>query len=91
MKQVWKDMAAAVMMGLILPYLMLNVAWLWRCARNPTVPTTEETGETASEAGSLQIRVRKEDAVEIMDLERYLVGVVLGENRPRQVVLSSYN
>lgn len=79
MQQKWKDVATAVIMGLVLPHLMLNAATMWTQTQPLTILQTEETRESAPEISSLLIRVRMGDRVEILELEEYLVGVVLGE------------
>lgn len=87
MKPFWKDVLAGLVMGLAVPGILLNfaVAMLNRekteAAPVPeTAAGTTEASETAPERVSMSMRLRREDGtVEEMDMDTYLVGVVLAE------------
>lgn len=79
MNKGWKDVATAVVMGMIVPYLLMNLAWRWGSTGALVPQIKEDTGETLQDTMTVSIRVRMDDTIEVMDLERYLVGVVLGE------------
>lgn len=71
MKQLWKDILAAVGMGLVLPGLVVNGAvMLWKPPEPVQAPVVTEYRP---------VKVRTEDQVTEMDLDRYLTRVVLAE------------
>ena len=80
MKSIWREIAMAVVMGMILPGILLN----WPVQRRqeeepPGRDKQEPTGVTAP-ASSLKMKLRRKDGtVETMDMDQYLVGVILGE------------
>ncbi len=89
MKGIWKDMLTALLMGLILPGCLLNLAAAVR-GRETALPLSGETAvqetaaktaaETAAKTVSLPMLLRKSDGtVEPRNMETYLVGVVLAE------------
>ena len=79
MNKGWKDVETAVVMGIIVPYLLMNLAWRWGSTGTQAPQSKEDTGETEQDTMAVSIRVRMDDTIEVMDVERDLVGVVLGE------------
>ena len=80
MKRKWKDTVIALIMGAALPYLLLNGAGMVYEYMAATVPPAEPIPTTDPIPGEVfHIRVKQDASVEEMDLEEYLVGVVLGE------------
>lgn len=80
MKKFWKEICTIAMLTLLLPGLLLNTARMLNVRE--TVPQTvpQDTVESTEQHGPVMIRVLMEDgAVVPMELEEYLVGVVLGE------------
>lgn len=79
MKQVWKDLALAVLLGLVLPGLLLHLAVKYgkdtqRIGEENTVT------EVPSEPAGRRIPVLNDEGeVEEMELDSYLVGVLLAE------------
>ena len=82
MRTLAKDILTAAVMGLVVPGIVLSIA-----ARQVTAPqekppeTTEQTAQTlAREAARLPVLVRQDDGTVLqMDMDTYLVGVVLAE------------
>lgn len=77
MKTLMKDMASAILLGILLPGVILNTALVLEHLREQTqtVTVTQPT-----EAVSSPISLRREDgSLEQWDMEAYLVGVVLAE------------
>lgn len=82
MKPIWKDVLLAVFLGLVLPWLTLNLILFFRDTAEPEqYPLqTDQTGQTdASRTVSLTMYLRQGDAVMEMDMDVYLTGVVLAE------------
>ncbi len=84
MRPLWKDVVIALCMGLLLPWVLLNFAFLLLTPQQeqPALPeTTEAAMQTeAREPVSLPMRLRYSDGTTAeMDLDTYLVGVVLAE------------
>ena len=80
MKGRCKDVMKAVLMGLLMPYVLLNaVGWQMGTSdvTGPTIHTEAPQGPQIND--TVWITVQKGDTLELMDLESYLVGVVLGE------------
>lgn len=78
MKGQWKDVLLAILMVILVPYILLNVTAMRYRNDLPADPGTDpatlpQTLET------IWITVKNGTYTEIMDLEEYLVGVVLGE------------
>lgn len=71
----WKDLTAAVCMGMILPGILLNLAVAYQNWQEPR--KEETTGETAKV--SLPVLVKAEEGTVQADMDDYLVGVVLAE------------
>lgn len=85
MKTIWKDILTALLMGMVVPGSLLNVT-VALLDRNPESPVPAQTAaqetvpETVPETVGLSMRLRKSDgSVEEMDMDTYLVGVVLAE------------
>ena len=81
MRSIWKDILAAVMMGMVLPGLMLNFA-VMVLRQNAPVQDIQIIipAETVEKKESLPVLVREsEDLVTQRDLEDYLISVVLAE------------
>lgn len=78
MKQFWSEVGLALVLGMLMPGLILNIVTY--SARNH-VSGSDEIGETRPEQkNSVSICVLMDDMTETrMDLEEYLVGVVLAE------------
>ena len=88
MKSIWKEAAACVLMGLVLPGLLLrytggrlfpagNQPAETAATQPPTVPTATAD---AGDAGDVTVRLMMADgSSREMELETYLVGVVLAE------------
>ena len=83
MKYIWKDVYLAGIMGILVPGLLLNVgvrvneeAEQNQIVTEAVVITTESTDISES---NITIRLIGKDANQEMDLEEYLVGVVLAE------------
>ena len=83
MKYIWKDVYLAGVMGLLVPGLLLNVgvkfneeAELNQIVTEAVVIATEPMAEPA---GSLTVRLKDRQGIRDLDLETYLVGVVLAE------------
>ena len=80
MKSIWREIVLAVIMGMILPGITLN----WAVERER--PDPEETQFRPIEPQQtmpqvrMEMKLRKNDAsVKTMDMDEYLVGVVLAE------------
>lgn len=81
MMSLWKDILAALMMGMLMPGVLLNLTVLGLRQDNPiadiqiTIPE-----ETEIQKQSLPVLQRREDGVtEQGNMEEYLLGVVLAE------------
>ena len=80
MKDFGKDAVAALLLTLLLPGLLFNTVKLLKEYSEDTVSQPTEPTEEQLEKETSQIRVLMEDgSVATMDLEEYLVGVVMGE------------
>ncbi len=79
MKQFWREMKLAILMGMVVPGL---IVWFGAALMNrdrPQVPETQPESTVSTVQWAYEIPVRNDDQVESCDLEEYLVGVVLGE------------
>lgn len=81
MKMLWKDMTVALLMGAVLPGIMVQKLVSTKNVGSETVMETEQTvTESAHQTPSWRILMRHNDGtVSEMELEHYLVGVVLAE------------
>lgn len=81
MRSLWKDVAAAFLLGMVLPGIMLNYAVMQQ-RQNRLLSEIQITipEETQHRPVSVPVLVRKNDgSVERQEMEEYLVGVVLAE------------
>lgn len=79
MKINWKEICSVLMLTVLLPGLLLNTGRLWN---NTPVDITEPPGTTpdTQTVAPVLIRVLQDNGdVMTMELEEYLIGVVLGE------------
>lgn len=81
MKVIWKELCTAFFMGAVLPVLILNITVLLLKGNAQELPIVESVPETQEiEKADMLVLVRfTDETVEQMDLDLYLVGVVLGE------------
>lgn len=80
MKGIWREMVMAVIMGMILPGILLNWPAAARLPGETEPAKKEENTEPAAAKSNLQMKLRRNDGtVEIMDMDDYLMGVILGE------------
>ena len=76
MKEFWKEIRTALVMGFLLPGLLL---WFGTALINTRSETPEPAESIPQEVASRRIPVRTGEQVMEVDLEAYLVGVVLAE------------
>lgn len=81
MKTIIKDICTAAFMGFALPGMLLNLAVLWLDSHPRTAASQAPAyAETQPQTVALPMRLRSKDGMEEeMDLDTYLVGVLLGE------------
>ena len=85
MKYIWKDVYLAGVMGLLVPGLLLNVGVKVNGEREMNQIVTEavtviaEPPAEQETAGTVSIRLKDRQGIRELDLEEYLVGVVLAE------------
>lgn len=81
MASLWREILMAILMGMILPGIVLNFGVHLGSERMHTVTEFAAVEETSvPQEESLQVQVHMEDgSVEIMDMDSYITGVVLGE------------
>lgn len=80
MRPLWKDVLAALFMGMILPGMMLNAADKLLTHHEKQTEVQETAPETVAPAVTLPMSLRTgSDETVQMDLDAYLVGVVLAE------------
>lgn len=79
MKQIWKEIGLALILGMVLPGIVLSIAV--RMNRGELqIADSQETIGTQPEEENTQIRLQMEDgSVAEMNLEAYITGVVLAE------------
>ena len=80
MKSIWREIIMALFMGMLLPGILLR----WPVERVPAVNREQAPGTTEPsemmEKHSLTMKLRRTDGtVEDMDMDAYLLGVVLAE------------
>ena len=82
----WKDMGISILMGLVLPGLLVNLAGIYCLENRQNVAVTEKTmafreaGSLRPEKVSLPVLVSDgEGSCSEQDMDAYLVGVVLAE------------
>lgn len=79
MKYIWKDMYLAGIMGILVPGLLLNVGVLAYEEDVQNQIVTEAVVPTMEPERSVPIRFQTDSGWRDVDLEEYLVGVVLAE------------
>ena len=83
MKMIWKELLICLFMGMVLPGTMLNMTKNFVEEKTPKASAETESAVTAVAepfSGNPQVQVLFSDGtVQAMDLEEYLVGVVLAE------------
>lgn len=85
MKPIWKEILLAAFLGLVLPGLVVNFALSLEREDLPVAETPETHAETEAPTQPLQMaaltmRLRQSDgSVTQMDMDEYLVGVILAE------------
>lgn len=81
MRSIWREILFALFMGAVIPGLLLSFgALILEDTGDQTSQTELTEPETMSKSGALTIRLRRENgATEEMDMDAYLVGVVLAE------------
>lgn len=85
MKLIWKEIALAVLMGLVMPGAVLGIAASMEPRQTvlelSSAPAAEvsEPATAVQEVHSMTIPILLGDSVEEMELNEYLTGVVLGE------------
>lgn len=80
MGTIWRDIVTSFIMGMVIPYLLLNGVFLPKSIQEPDpIPATEAT-EPVTVSTGITVQKREPDGtVSPMDMEAYLVGVVLAE------------
>lgn len=78
MKPIYKEFAMALVMGLILPGIVLQFAVDERREEPPPAPTEAVVAPSHSQR-KITMNLRTGENVQQMDLDEYLVGVLLGE------------
>ena len=81
MRPLWKDILISIFMGMIVPGIMLNFTVMLLDSRTQAAAVREtEPLETIPETVSLPVRLKGTNGtIEEMDMDTYLVGVVLAE------------
>lgn len=79
MRQLCRDLLTAVLLGLVLPGCLLNYAVLWMDVRAAPVAETAQTAQTQPKEIPLPVLLKQAHGTEEMDMDEYLVGVVLAE------------
>lgn len=79
MRTRWGDIWLSLVMGLVVPGLVLNMGVMLLQRREPEQPETTAIEQTQPETVALTMRLRLGDRVTEMDLDSYLVGVLLAE------------
>ncbi len=79
MKYLWREAAAAVLVSLLIPALMLNTARLFTAGEAAVEALQPAETNVPVQPQRISITVSVDGTAVQMDLEDYLVGVVLGE------------
>ena len=85
MRSGWKEILYALFMGAVVPWLLLSFAVMVMEREKPVISPTNpslnfEAAETVPESEPLTMRLRSSDgSVKQMNMDAYLVGVVLAE------------
>ena len=80
MKSIWREIVLSVIMGMVLPGIVMN----WAVEETVQEENLVTEGETISQqpqqqGAGLQMQLRRNEAVQTMEMDEYLVGVLLGE------------
>lgn len=78
MKQFWKEVGLAVILGMLMPGIILNIV-TYSARQHVTGPEVPVETEPVRHAGTVIPVLMDDGQVQQMDLEEYLVGVVLAE------------
>lgn len=83
MKIIWKEIALAALMGLVMPGAVLGIAASMEPGQQPVAQISTaaptEASEAVTETPSMVVPILMDKTVVEMDLNEYLTGVVLGE------------
>lgn len=80
MGTLWRDMAAAFFMGMVVPYFLVSGAvYMAPQVQAEPVPTIPETIPAPISTGVDILKQKTDGSMEELDMEQYLVGVVLAE------------
>ena len=80
MKSIWREIIMAVIMSMILPGITANWAVEGECPRFVEPQPEETVPQPTTPAARLEMKLRESDGtVEKMDMDAYLVGVILAE------------
>ena len=75
MKTIWKDLGLAVLFGMVMPWLILNL-YMHRTEPSEVIP--QFTTAPITETPKLSVNVRQQDGTVIpMDMDNYITGVIL--------------
>lgn len=77
MKSIWKEIIMAIFMGMILPGIVVDFG-VRKQKEEPIVPETT-VQETVQNTVSIPMQFRQGDGVSELDMDGYLVGVLLAE------------
>lgn len=78
MKQFWREVGLAVVLGMLMPGIILNIV-TYSAQRHVTQIRQPEPTQTAQQDKTMIAVLMGDETVEEMELEDYLVGVVLAE------------
>lgn len=79
MKQLWKDILTAVLMGMVLPGFLLWFGAVLLDIQQPNDTMQEKAEPVERSVPEYEILMRSADTLQTRKLEEYLVGVVLAE------------
>ena len=80
MKSIWREIVLSVIMGMVLPGIVMNWAVEETVQEENLVTEGENISQQPEEqCAGMQMRLRRNEAVQTMEMDEYLVGVLLGE------------